>query len=75
MGRDGTDGLRLMRGAGAFGIVQDEASSTVYGMPRTALGVAGADAVVGLPEMALAIAEALAGRPSRDVTLPPLSWS
>ncbi len=71
MGRDGTDGLRLMRQAGAFGIVQDEASSTVYGMPKTALGLAGADAVVPLPEMARAITLALATRPSRpDVTLP-----
>jgi two-component system chemotaxis response regulator CheB len=75
MGRDGTDGLRLMRRAGAFAIVQDEASSTVYGMPKTALGLAGADAVVGLPDMAQAIAAALAGRPPRVVTLPPLSWS
>ena len=62
MGRDGTDGLRCMRQAGAFGIVQDEATSTVYGMPRTALGVAGADAIVPLPEMARAIALALESR-------------
>jgi len=55
--------LRCMREAGAFGIVQDEATSTVYGMPRTALGVAGADAIVPLPEMARAIALALESRP------------
>lgn len=71
MGRDGTDGLRLMRERGAYAIVQDEASSTVYGMPKTALGLAGADAVVSLPDMAQAITLALASRPSRpDVTLP-----
>ena len=76
MGRDGTDGLRLMRSAGAYGIVQDEASSTVYGMPRMALGVAGADAIVGLPAMAQAITTALSTRlPRPDVTLPPSSWS
>src|SRR5688572_32579057 len=76
MGRDGTDGLRLMRNAGAYGIVQDEASSTVYGMPRMALGVAGADAIVGLPAMAQAITTALSTRlPRPDVTLPPSSWS
>jgi len=76
MGRDGTDGLRLMRQAGAFGIVQDEASSTVYGMPRTALGGAGAEAVVALPEMAHAIELAVASRPARpDVTLPALPRS
>jgi two-component system chemotaxis response regulator CheB len=76
MGRDGTDGLRLMRQAGAFGIVQDEASSTVYGMPRTALGGAGAEAIVALPEMAHAIELAVASRPARpDVTLPALPRS
>ena len=62
MGRDGTDGLRSMRQAGAFAIVQDEATSTVYGMPKTALGVAGADEVAALPHMAQAIALALANR-------------
>jgi two-component system chemotaxis response regulator CheB len=62
MGRDGTDGLRSMRQAGAFAIVQDEATSTVYGMPKTALGGAGADEVAALPHMAQAIALALANR-------------
>ncbi|HEY5544552.1 MAG TPA: chemotaxis-specific protein-glutamate methyltransferase CheB [Gemmatimonadaceae bacterium] len=75
MGRDGADGLRWMRRAGAFGIVQDEATSTVYGMPKTALG-GGADAIASLPEMAQAIAIALATRESRtDVTLPALPRS
>jgi two-component system chemotaxis response regulator CheB len=64
MGRDGTEGLRCMRQAGAFGIVQDEATSTVYGMPKTALGGA------------QAIAIALATRqPRADVTLPALPRS
>lgn len=76
MGRDGADGLRLMRRAGAFAIVQDEATSTVYGMPRMALGVAGADAVVALPEIAKVIEQALSGCPARpDVTLPALPRS
>ena len=65
MGRDGTEGLRRMRKAGAFGMVQDEATSTVYGMPRTALVTAGADAVVALPEIANAITLALESRPRR----------
>lgn len=69
MGRDGSAGLRWMRQAGAFGIVQDEATSTVYGMPKTALSGAGADAVVALPDMARAIARAIGTLPSRaDVT-------
>ena len=76
MGRDGTDGLRCMRQAGGFAIVQDEASSAVYGMPRTALGIAGADAIVALAGMAHAIGLALATRqPRTDVTLPALPRS
>jgi two-component system chemotaxis response regulator CheB len=76
MGRDGTDGLRWMREAGAVGIVQDEATSTVYGMPKTALSGAGADAVVALPEMAQAIARAIGTvQPRVDVTLQALPRS
>ena len=36
MGRDGADGLRHMREAGAFTLGQDEASSLIYGLPRAA---------------------------------------
>ena len=36
MGRDGTDGLLAMRRAGAQTIGQDEATSFIYGMPRSA---------------------------------------
>lgn len=76
MGRDGTDGLRVMRLAGAFAIVQDEATSTVYGMPKTALSVAGADAIASLPEIAGSIVTALEGRQARaDVTLSALPRS
>jgi two-component system chemotaxis response regulator CheB len=76
MGRDGADGLRLLREMGAYAIVQDEASSTVYGMPKTALDVAGADAVAALPAVARAILQALEMRsPRPDVTLPALPRS
>jgi two-component system chemotaxis response regulator CheB len=36
MGKDGADGLLAMRKSGAFTIGQDEATCTVYGMPRAA---------------------------------------
>lgn len=43
MGRDGAEGLLRMRAKGAVTYAQDEASCTVYGMPREAalLGAAG----------------------------------
>ncbi len=76
MGRDGTDGLRVLRQAGAFAIVQDQATSTVYGMPKTALGVAGADVIAPLSGVAPAITQSVAGRPHRpDVTLSALPRS
>jgi chemotaxis response regulator CheB len=62
-----------MRGVGAFAIVQDEPTSTVYGMPKMALGVAGADTIAALPDMARAIVRALSTIPARgDVTMPAL---
>lgn len=76
MGRDGAEGLRLIRRAGGSAAVQDEASSTVYGMPRAALAGAGADLVVPLPGMAAAVASVVrALAPRADVTLPALPRS
>ena len=37
MGSDGADGMAEIRAAGGWTIAQDEASSTVYGMPRSAV--------------------------------------
>jgi two-component system chemotaxis response regulator CheB len=39
MGRDGAQGLKAMRDAGAPTIGQDESTSTVYGMPRVAFEI------------------------------------
>ncbi|HET9012711.1 MAG TPA: chemotaxis response regulator protein-glutamate methylesterase [Gemmatimonadaceae bacterium] len=55
MGRDGAEGLRRMREMGGAGVVQDRATSTIYGMPQAALQRAGADRVVALGEVAPAI--------------------
>jgi two-component system chemotaxis response regulator CheB len=49
MGSDGAQGLLAMAQAGAYTIAQDEATSTVFGMPRAAisLGAAGVIAPIG----------------------------
>jgi two-component system chemotaxis response regulator CheB len=57
MGRDGAEGTRLVRAAGGRAVVQDRATSAIYGMPQAALNLAGADRVSPLPEIARAIAE------------------
>jgi two-component system chemotaxis response regulator CheB len=62
MGRDGAEGLRQMRERGGQGVVQDRATSTIYGMPQAALQRAGADRVVPLGEVALAIVSLLGAR-------------
>jgi len=43
MGSDGATGLLAMRRAGATTVVQDEASCTVFGMPKAALDAGAAD--------------------------------
>lgn len=69
MGRDGAEGLRLLRGAGAYAVIQDPASSVVYGMPLFAMRHAGADAVAPLRELAGVVVDRLSalGR-ARSVT-------
>lgn len=62
MGHDGSDGLRAVRAAGGGAIVQDRASSIIYGMPRSALAAAGADRVVAPRLVGVAVADLLAAR-------------
>ena len=62
MGRDGAAGLRAIRDAGGAGIVQDAATSIIYGMPQAALAAAGADRVAALPDVAPAISELVTRR-------------
>lgn len=51
MGNDGALGLKEMRDAGAFTIAQDEKSCIVFGMPKEAIKMGGADKIVSLPNI------------------------
>lgn len=64
MGKDGASGLLAIRRAGGFTVAQDEATSTVFGMPQEAIRLQAAERVLGLPEIAPALL-ALAGRKAR----------
>lgn len=59
MGRDGAAGAGAIRRAGGYVIVQDEATSVVWGMPGSAVEAGVADEVVPLPAMAAAIRAAI----------------
>ncbi|WP_417807150.1 protein-glutamate methylesterase/protein-glutamine glutaminase [Thioclava sp.] len=52
MGRDGAEGMMMLRHAGARCLAQDEASSVVYGMPKAALETGAAERAVPLEAMA-----------------------
>ncbi|RXH56282.1 protein-glutamate methylesterase/protein-glutamine glutaminase [Granulicella sibirica] len=55
MGSDGAQGMVAMRKAGASTIAQDEASCVVYGMPREAVKLGGAERVLPLSSISGAI--------------------
>ncbi len=55
MGNDGAQGLLEMKNLGAHTLVQDEASSVVFGMPRAAIELGAAAEVRSLGDMAVAI--------------------
>jgi two-component system chemotaxis response regulator CheB len=55
MGNDGAEGLREMKNAGAFTMVQDEASCAVFGMPKEAIRGGGASEVASPARIAESI--------------------
>jgi two-component system chemotaxis response regulator CheB len=60
MGRDGVEGLKAVRAVGGTILAQDEASSTVFGMPGAAIAAGVADAVLPLGAIAPHIADLIA---------------
>lgn len=61
MGQDGLAGTRAIVGAGGASIVQDEATSVVWGMPGAVAQAGLASAVLPLPEIAAKVRTSLGG--------------
>jgi two-component system chemotaxis response regulator CheB len=62
MGRDGAEGLKHMREAGAVTVAQDEASCVVFGMPKEAIACGGVDHVEPLNRIPERILQFAAGK-------------
>ena len=71
MGRDGGEGLLVLRQQGWRTIAQDQATSVVYGMPRAAAEMGAAELVLPLPNIGSAILRALETQRSTPQTLKP----
>ncbi len=70
MGRDGAAGLLRLKEAGAFTMVQDEATSTIYGMPAAAVALGAAHRILPLEQIPEAV-DALLEKKDRKASPPP----
>ncbi|MEP6998953.1 MAG: chemotaxis response regulator protein-glutamate methylesterase [bacterium] len=61
MGADGAAGMVALRASGAYTIAQDEESCVVFGMPKEAIKLGGADEITPLKNIPDALMNALAG--------------
>ncbi|MEJ6006746.1 chemotaxis response regulator protein-glutamate methylesterase [Paucibacter sp. AS339] len=59
MGADGAKAMKVMKDAGSYNFVQDEASCVVFGMPREAIAAGAADEVLPLSQIATRLIERL----------------
>jgi two-component system chemotaxis response regulator CheB len=55
MGKDGAQGMLEIRQAGGYTVAQNEATCVVYGMPREAVAIGGAEDILPLGEIADAL--------------------
>jgi two-component system chemotaxis response regulator CheB len=60
MGKDGTEGMRMLKRGGCINIAQDEATCVVFGMPREAILAGVVDTIVPLSKVAGTIIRAIA---------------
>lgn len=67
MGEDGARGLLKMRQSGSQTLIQDEATSVVFGMPGAALKLGAAEHIVGLPAIPARLLSMLESRPAPRV--------
>jgi len=51
MGKDGTEGLKKVKSKGGLTLAQDENTSVVYGMPKSAFDSGATDRLVPLDQM------------------------
>jgi two-component system chemotaxis response regulator CheB len=62
MGRDGAEGLKAMRDAGAHTLAQNEGTCVVFGMPKAAWDLGGAEKLTPLTQIAPAVLRMLAAK-------------
>ncbi len=59
MGADGARAMKVMKDAGSYNFVQDEATCVVFGMPREAINAGAADEILPLNQIAPRLIERL----------------
>ncbi|PRY86458.1 protein-glutamate methylesterase/protein-glutamine glutaminase [Donghicola tyrosinivorans] len=64
MGRDGAQGLNMIRRVGGRTFAQDEASSVVFGMPAAAWEIGGAEGLVPIHKMAQTMLDSVGSPPA-----------
>jgi two-component system chemotaxis response regulator CheB len=55
MGKDGLEGMQYLKSRGGITLVQDETTSTIFGMPRACIEGGVADAILPLDQIGTAI--------------------